>query len=161
MWNIRAFGIITGTFVPIGYIYKEIKKPLSSLQLGHRHMNGAQLMTCEGYHRRRVDCFVHNKNRIGSMWPSAALQEGSLPSDGSGIDPHATLPVVQPVTQTGRRRAEERREVVAVVFCQRVTYSTGPLCPVTSSRSRSLLAASSVRRLAVLHKWRRAAADLT
>lgn len=43
------------------------------------------------------------------------LQEGSLPSDGSGIDPHATLPVLQPVTQTGRRRAKERREVVAVV----------------------------------------------
>lgn len=42
------------------------------------------------------------------------LQEGSLPSDGSGIDPHATLLVVQPVTQTGQRRAENE-EVVAVV----------------------------------------------
>lgn len=42
------------------------------------------------------------------------LQEGSLPSDGSGIDPHATLLVVQPVTHTGQRRAENV-EVFAVV----------------------------------------------
>lgn len=43
-----------------------------------------------------------------------SLKEGSLPSDGSGIDPHATLLVVQPVTQTGQRRAQNE-EVVAVV----------------------------------------------
>ncbi len=41
-------------------------------------------------------------------------QEGSLPSDGSGIDPHATLQAVQPVTQTGQRRAD-KEEAVAVV----------------------------------------------
>ena len=43
-----------------------------------------------------------------------SLQEGSLPSDGSGIDPHATLLAVQPVTRTGQRRAGNV-EVVAVV----------------------------------------------
>lgn len=36
-------------------------------------------------------------------------QEGFLPSDGSGIDPHATLLVVQPVTQTGQRDRSDGR----------------------------------------------------
>lgn len=37
------------------------------------------------------------------------LQDPLLPSDGSGADPHATLLVVQPVAQTGQRRAGEWR----------------------------------------------------
>lgn len=46
--------------------------------------------------------FVHKDKR---RWEHVTLraQEGFLPSDGSGIDPHATLLVVQPVTQTGQR----------------------------------------------------------
>lgn len=36
------------------------------------------------------------------------LQVGSLPSDGSGVDPHATKLVVQPVAPTGQRGAEKR-----------------------------------------------------
>lgn len=38
-------------------------------------------------------------------WEHVTLQtqEGFLPSDGSRIDPHATLLVVQPVTRTGQR----------------------------------------------------------
>lgn len=52
------------------------------------------------------------------------LKEGFLPSDGSGIDPHATLLVVQPVPQTGQRRAEERRGGRGgPVVCQTVSYS--------------------------------------
>lgn len=50
----------------------------------------------------RID-FVHKDG--GSM----RLQEGFLPSDGSGIDPHATLLVVQPVTQTGQRDRRDGR----------------------------------------------------
>lgn len=81
-----------------------------------------------------------------------------LPSDGSGIDPHATRLVVRPVTQTGQRRAENgRRWVVGgggggggvqvqshtQKVPRRQTLCTA--CPVTSYRARSVLAASLVR----------------
>lgn len=63
------------------------------------------------------------------------LQEGSLPSDGSGVDPHATLLVVQPVTQTGQRRAEnEQGGRGGAVVCQRAHITAAPLpCHILSS----------------------------
>lgn len=91
------------------------------------------------------------------------LQEGSLPSDGSGIDPHATLLVVQPVS---RNRTELHGELRGgrggLVVCHRVTYRyyrgrrTGLLCPVTSSFAPCLLNPASL-----LYKRRLAAAALT
>lgn len=48
-------------------------------------------------------CFVLGNNGI---LKACDLMQHLLPSDGSGIDPHATRLVVRPVTQTGQRRAE-------------------------------------------------------
>lgn len=43
-----------------------------------------------------------------------SLQERHLPSDGCGIDPHATVLVVQPVPRTGQRRAGNEEVVAAI-----------------------------------------------
>lgn len=85
---------------------------------------------------------------------------GSLPSDGSGIDPHATQLVVQPVAQTGQRCAENGGGARGCPAVPSQSHTKGypsdaaqpPLCPVTSSRSRCPLAASLFRRLLPVHR---------
>lgn len=71
---------------------------------------------------------------------SCRRRKGFLPSDGSGIDPHATPLAVQPVTRTGQR--ERRGGRVGSVDRPRLFINgnggrrtAGPGCCVSSSRT--------------------------
>lgn len=85
-------------------------------------MNGKQLImnlwSVKGRRKKDVGGFVRIALCTARIARRACdrvfLQEGSLPSDGSGIDPHATLLVVEPVTETGQRRTEREDAIAAI-----------------------------------------------